>query len=360
MERPSVRARRFDSVPAALLALSLLFANACDHREAARDPLSAGDDFSQAAEPGARNAVLNEDFSNRQIFPADNWWNLDVSEAPLDPASDAFIAWIIPTRQLHPDFGPPPYGMPYISVAGDQPLLPITFVLYGDESDPGAPGRPPGYPVPSEARTLAGWIEGAVPGGGDDGDRHMLIIDRDHWLLFETWATHWNDALQRWEAGSGATWDMSVNGRRPEGWTSADAAGLAVFPGLIRYEDAFGSGEIRHAFRFTVHATNGHVWPASHSAGSTAGAPPLGARLRLKASVDLTSYPPEVRRLFEAMKKYGLILADNGADMYIQGTMDARWNNDVLNPAFRSLHAGDFEVIELGWQPEAPSSVGSD
>ena len=299
--------------------------------------------------------ILNEDFSSRQIFPPDNWWNLDISAAPVDPGSAAMIAWIGLTRRLHPDFGPPPYGIPYIGVSGEQELLPIDFVIYPDESDPGAPGRPPGYPVPDEAWMLPNYIEGGVPGGGDEGDRHMLIVDRDNWLLFETWATHWNDDTQVWEAGNGATWDLSANGRRPEGWTSADAAGLAIFPGLIRYEDAYGSGEVDHAFRCTVRATNGYVWPASHGAGSTAGAPPMGTRLRMKAATDISGYPPEVQRLFRAMKTHGLIVADNGSDIYIQGTMDERWDNDILNPAFHALHASDFEVIELGWNPVAGS-----
>ena len=249
-----------------------------------RHGFTAPNDLSRrAGGSGAGPVVLNEDFTGRQIFPPDNWWNLDISEAPVDPSSPDLIDWIGPTRRLHPDFDPPPYGIPYIGVAGDQPLLPIEFVLYGGESDPGAPGRPPGYPVPLEARTLPNYIEGGVPGGGGSGDRHMLLIDRDRWLLFETWATQWNEALQRWEAGSGAAWDMTVNGRRPEGWTSADAAGLAVFPGLIRYEDATAGSEANHAFRCTVRATNGYVWPASHEAGSTPGAPPMGTRLRLKA-----------------------------------------------------------------------------
>lgn len=304
--------------------------------------------------------VLNEDFTGRQIFPVDNWWNLDISGAPVDPGSQAFIDWISgrsptnPTavRRLHPDFGPPPYGIPYVGVPGGQPLLPITFVDYPEESDTGASGRPPGYPVPIEARSLPNYIEGGVPGGGTEGDRHMLLIDRDHWLLFETWATHWNADHSCWEAGSGAVFDLSTNGRRPEGWTSADAAGLAIFPGLIRYEDAFGVEPVRHAFRFTTRATNGYVWPASHAAGSNPSAPPMGTRLRLKAAKDISGYTPEVRRIFQAMKTYGLILADNGSDMYIQGTMDERWDNDVLNPAFASLTADDFEVIELGWMPD--------
>lgn len=306
-----------------------------------------------------QGAVLNEDFTDRQVFPPGNWWNLDVRYAPVDPNSDAFIDFLSgrtpsnpsAVRRLHPDFGPPPYGIPYVGVSGAQPLLPVTFTLYGDESDPGAPGGPPGYPIPDEARTMPGYIEGGVAGGGSSGDRHLLVIDRDNWLLFETWYTEWNDALGRWEAGSGAVFDLASNDRRPEGWTSSDAAGLAVFPGLVKADEAFGDAPINHAFRFTARATNGHVWPASHTAGSTAGAPPLGARLRLKPGVDLSGYPPEVRRIFEAMKTHGLILADNGSDMYIQGTMDERWDNDVLNPAFRTLNADDFEVIQLGWNP---------
>lgn len=313
----------------------------------------------------AGSVILNEDFAAEQIFPASNWWNLDISSAPVDSASQDLIDWISgrtpqnpnATRRLHPDFGPPPYGIPYIGVSGSQPLLPVTFVLYGDQSDAGAPGQPPGYPIPDEARTLPNYIEGGVPGGGSTGDRPMLLIDRDNWLLFETWATQWDNGQSRWEAGSGAAWDMNVNGRRPEGWTSADAAGLAIFPGLVKYDETYGAAPITHAFRFTTRATNGYVWPASHEAGDTEGAPPMGTRLRMKASKDISGYAPALQRIFQAMKTYGLILADNGTDMYITGTMDARWDNDILNPAFHSLYADDFEVIELGWNP-TPTGVG--
>lgn len=303
--------------------------------------------------------VLNEDFTARQIFPPDNWWNLDVTHAPVDDNSQAFIDWISgrtpqnpnARAQLHPDFGPPPYGIPYMGVSGAQPLLPVTFVLYGNQSDPGAPGQPPGYPIPDEARTLPNWIEGGVAGGGSGGDRHMLIIDRDRGFLFETWATRWNAGQARWEAGSGAVFNLASNARRTEGWTSADAAGLAIFPGLIRADEVFGPGEIEHALRFTTRATNGYVWPASHEAGDDPEAPPMGTRLRMKPTVDISGYPASVQKIFRAMKTYGLMLADNGTDMYIQGTMDPLWDNDVLNPAFHSLDADDFEVIELGWQP---------
>jgi hypothetical protein len=311
---------------------------------------------SSKGNPGSGNqtggsVILNDPLSGVGIFPPDNWWNLNVSLAPLDSLSDDYIAWIGQSRQLHPDLAPPPYGMPYMTVPGTQPLERVAFVLYGSESDSGAPGRPAGYPIPLEARVQPNYIEGGVVGGGTSGDRHLLIIDRDRGILFELFAANWNSNLQRWEAGSGAVFDLAHNDRRPEGWTSADAAGLAIFAGLVRYDEAYGTVEIRHAFRFTTRATNGHVWPASHSAGNTQGAPPMGARLRLKASVDLSPYAPAVRRIFEAMQRYGLILADNGSDMMVQGTMDERWDNDVLNPAFHSLTAGDFEVVQLGWRP---------
>jgi hypothetical protein len=237
-----------------------------------------------------------------------------------------------------------------------QPRVPLTFVDYGDESDVGSPGLP-GYPIPAEARSQPHYIEGDVAGGGDSGDRHLLVIDRDRGILYESYATRWNPAQTRWEAGSGAVFDLATNGRRTEGWTSADAAGLAVFPGLLRYDELAGAAEISHALRVTTRATNGHVWPASHTAGSNAAAPPLGARLRLKASRDISSFTPQVQKIFRALKRHGLIVADNGSDMYIGGTMDARWNNDVLNPAFAALTADDFEVIQFGWEPSMPLSA---
>ena len=300
--------------------------------------------------------------AGRQVFPRTNWWNLDLSRAPIDANSAAYINFIsgrtasnpTATRRVHPDFGPSPYGIPYVVVSGDQPLVTPVWTAYGDESDAGAPGRPPGYPIPVEARTQAGYIEGAVAGGGLDGDRHLLIVDKDNWLLYETGATYWNAALNRWEANCGAVFDLNRDDRRPDTWTSADAAGLAIFPGLVRYDEAFAAAELAHAFRVTVRATNGYVWPASHRAGSTAGALPMGARLRLKASKDLSGYRPEIQRIFRAMQRYGLIVADNGSDMYVSGATDARWDNGVLNPAFHGLTADDFEVVRLGWNSTAP------
>lgn len=296
-------------------------------------------------------AVLLEDLSSVQVFPATNWWNLDISAAPVDDESDAFIDFVGRDQQMHPDFGPPPYGIPYVGVGDADALVSVHWTQFGAQSDDGAPGRAPGYPIPTVARTQANHIEGGVAGGGNSGDRHLILIDRDNLLLYETWATRWNAGQSRWEAGSGAVFDLATNDRRPDGWTSADAAGLAIFPGLVRRDEVLAAGPITHAFRVTVRATNGYVWPASHEAGDTPGALPMGARLRLKASVDISGHPADVRKILQAMKTYGLIVADNGTDMYVTGTMDPGWDNGVLNPAFHGLTADDFEVIRLGWTP---------
>jgi hypothetical protein len=301
-----------------------------------------------APAPGSLSQVrLNEDFT-RPLYPADNWWNQDISNAPVDTQSSTFVDFIGRTRSAHPDFGPPPYGIPYIGVGGSEPRVPVTFVDYASESDAGFAGES-GYPIPDAAKTTPNYIEGGVAGGGSSGDRHLLIVDRDAWVLYELFATRWNVARQRWEASSGAVFDLSANARRPDGWTSADAAGLAILPGLVRYDEA-QRGVIRHALRVTVRATNGYVWPASHRAGGTSGALPMGARLRLRASKDISRYPTYIQNIFRGMQTYGLIVADNGSDLYVSGAMDARWNNDELNPAFRALTAGDFDVIRLGWR----------
>jgi hypothetical protein len=293
------------------------------------------------------------------LFPADNWWNQDVSTAPVDARSAAFIAFVGGAgRRLHPDFGgyESPgsvgiYGFPYVVVGGDQPKRAVTF-YYADESDgvDHTTGRSlPFYPIPDEAIAQPYWIEGGPAGNANPGgDRHMLIVDRDNRVLYELYDLQWNGS--QWTGGSGAAFDLKTNDRRPDGWTSADAAGLAILPGLVRYDEVTGTDEIRHAFRVTVRATNGYVWPASHRAGSNSQALPMGARLRLKAAKDLSGYHPAVQRIFRAMQRYGLIVADNGSDMFVSGAFDPRWNNDILNPAFSSLTASDFDVIELGWR----------
>ena len=302
------------------------------------------------------------------IFPRDNWWNLDISTAKVDPASTSYISFIGPTKTMHPDFGGDEspgsvqiYGFPYAVVDGTTPLQTVQF-YYSDQSD-GVNHTTdqsfPFYPIPNEAIAQAHWIEGGEPGTVDrrsSSDRHLIMVDRDRRYLYELYNVFYDGS--QWHAGSGAFFDMNINGRRPDTWTSADAAGLAILPGLVRYDEVFGSGEIEHAFRVTVRATNGYVYPASHRAGSTTGALPMGARLRLKSTRNISGFTPEVQKIFRAMKKYGLIVADNGTDLYVSGTYDTRWNNDVLNPAFRALTANDFEVIKLGIQaPTTPANL---
>ena len=321
-----------------------MLSNACG----GGSPASPSDSGTPGPGGSSTGVQLADDFGGRRLFPDDNWWNLDVSNAPVDPQSAAYIDYIGRARTSHPDFGPPPYGIPYVGVGGDQARVAVTFTAYGSESDSGF-GAEPGYPIPAQAATQPNYVEGGVPGGGSSGDRHLLIVDRDRWLLFELFAARWNSSAQRWEAGSGAVFNLASNARRPEGWTSADAAGLAILPGLVRFDEA-ARGPIRHALRVTVRSTNGYVWPASHRAGSASGALPMGARLRLKASKDLSSYPGHIRNIFRGMQTHGLIVADNGSDLYVTGVMDGRWNNGELNPAFGSLRGDDFEVIQLGWR----------
>jgi hypothetical protein len=297
------------------------------------------------------------------LFPADNWWNLDIASAPVDSGSASYIAFINngSTRQMHPDFGGDVspggvqvYGFPYAVVDSTTPLTAVTF-QYADESDgvnhtTGA--SVPFYPIPSEAIAQAHWIEGGEPGNVDlrsSSDRHLVIFEKDHRYLFELYNVYFDGV--RWNAGSGAFYDTNVNGRRPDGWTSADAAGLAILPGLVRYDEVSGAGEIQHAFRVTVRATNGYVYPASHRAGSRTGAVPMGARLRMKPGRDISGYRPEIQKIFRAMKRYGLIVADNGSDLYVSGSYDTRWDNGTLNPAFHSITANDFEVVQLGYRP---------
>jgi hypothetical protein len=294
---------------------------------------------------------------------------VNVTYAPVDPNSAAILSWIGLARGMHPDFGgnsspvPAIYGMPYAVVPGTEPLETMAFD-YVSESDSGAPGRPAGYPIPVEAKTQSHWIEGGYPGDCDSsypaspcaGDKHMLVVDKDHRILFETWNTRClpaGSATCTWHAGSGAVFPLDSNARRPDGWTSADAAGLAILPGLVRYDEVASSSPIQHAFRFTLRDSNGYVFPASHVAGSNPNAPPFGMRLRLKAATDLSRFPGSAQKIFQAMKTYGLIFADNGSDLYVQGTYDTRWDNGVLNPAFASIHGSDFEVVQLGWNPPA-------
>jgi Domain of unknown function (DUF4214)/Bacterial Ig-like domain (group 1) len=309
------------------------------------------------------------------LFPSNNWWNTDISSAPVDSGSAGYINFVNNggTRHLHPDFGGEVspgsveiYGFPYAVVDGGQAKQAVTFD-YWDESDGvnyATHQGIPFYPIPDQAITGAHWIESGDPGNVDlrsQSDRHLLLIDCTNRYLYELYNVFYDSSVTsgpKWQAGSGAFFDMNTNNRRPDTWTSADAAGLAIFPGLVRYDEAWNAAvtDIGHAFRVTVRSTNGYVYPASHVAGTTSGALPMGARLRLKANVGgldpaLRSSDPHMQKIFRAMQKYGLIVADNGSDMYISGTFDTNWDNDILNPALSQLTASDFDVVQLGWTP---------
>lgn len=265
------------------------------------------------------------------IFPADNPWNTDISNAPVDPNSDKYMAHMNgATKKLHPDFGSDPtYGIPYVVVPGTQPKVAITFDS-ADESDPGP------YPIPPNAPIEAG------------SDAHVLVVDKDNCLLYEVFsAAKVSDTS--WTGGSGALFDLKSNKLRPDHWTSADAAGLPIFAGLAR-TDEVAAGEIKHALRFTVNSTQkAFVHPATHAAGDTTStdAPPMGLRVRLKASFDVSGFTGQSKVILTALKKYGMFLADNGSDWYISGSTDTTWNDDDLNQ-IKTVPASAFEVVQSG------------
>jgi len=281
----------------------------------------------------------NASLEGRRPFPADNPWNTPVDQDPVDPNSDTLIASIGLTRGLHPDFGANynggPFGIPYIVVGGTTPAVSVTFD-YADESDPGP------YPIPTDAP-----IEGGAASGGD---RHVLVIDRDHWKLYELFAAYPIAGSPNWTAGSGAIFDLGTNALRTAGWTSADAAGLPIFPGLVRYDEVVEQGAILHALRFTVsHTRHGYVYPARHYASSDTNSfvPPMGMRVRLKSSYDISGYPASARVILQALKTYGMIVADNGSDWFISGAPDPRWNDTELN-TLKQVPGSNFEVVRMG------------
>ena len=269
-------------------------------------------------------------------FPSDNAWNQDISSASVDPNSDALINFIGASTPMHPDFGAGLYGgstigVPYVVVSGS-PFVNIHFTAYGSESDPGP------MPVPHNAP-----IEGYPHPG--NGDRHALVLDRDNCWLYELYHSYpQNDGS--WQADSAAVWDLLNDEQRPYSWTSADAAGLPVFPGLARYDEV-ASGQIQHALRFTLqYSRQAFTPPASHWAptSTNALAAPMGMRLRLKASYDISSFPPQAKVILGALKQYGMIMADNGSSMYVSGDPDNRWSNDDLG-SLKQVPASAFEVI---------------
>lgn len=289
--------------------------------------------------PGTPSLGVNASLNGSRPFPDDNAWNTAIDQAPVDPNSAALIASIGADKGLHPDFGAnyngSPFGIAYVVVAGTQPGVPVTFD-YDDESDPGP------YPVPANAP-----IEGGASSGGD---RHVLVVDRDHWKLYELYAAYPQNGGASWQAGSGAIFDLASNALRPAGWTSADAAGLPVFAGLARYDEAVELGAIRHALRFTVQSSRkAYLAPARHFASSSTNVnlPPMGMRVRLKAGFDITGFPPSARVILQALKTYGMIVADNGSDWYISGAADARWSDAELN-TLKTVKGSNFEVVKMG------------
>lgn len=310
---------------AAIIGISmLLFSGATRAQEASCSDMSLG--------PGA-------DLNGFRPFPADNAWNTDISDLPVDPNSASFIAFIGATAPLHPDFGAGLYagktiGIPYQVEDATQPKVAVKIVAYKTESDPGP------MPVPVEA-----LIEGYPKPG--NGDRHVLVLDKDGCWLYELGRAY----LKRtgWQADATAIWDMTTNEQRPYTWTSADAAGLPIFPGLVRHDEV-AAGAINHAIRVTVPLTRqAFTPPASHWASSVTdpNAPPMGLRMRLKASFNITGFPASDQVILTALKQYGLIVADNGSAMFISGTPDDNWNNAELDQ-LKTLTASDFEVVLLG------------
>jgi hypothetical protein len=269
-------------------------------------------------------------------FPANNYWNTRIDRLPVAARSRAWVAAIGTGQELHPDFGPSygeqsvPYGIGVTVVDADHPDVAVDFD-YADESDQVR------YPLGSDT-----FIEG---GRESDGDRHTIVVDKSTCQLYETWDTH--PVTTRWHAGSGATWNLRSNRLRPKGWTSADAAGFPILPGLLTYDEVV-AGRVTHAIRFTAPVTRDRfIWPARHRAGSTDAAshPPVGARLRLRRSFDVGTFSAQARVVLRGMQQYGIVLADNGSSWYFQGTADERWPQDLI-AELKRIPGDAFEAVK--------------
>lgn len=295
----------------------------------------------------AHVANLTATIGGCPMFPANNIWNYDISHLPVAANSGNYVASIGLSGHLHPDFGAglyngAPMGFPYVVVPGSQPSVPVSFD-YASESDPGP------YPIPANAP-----IEG---GAQSSGDRHVLVVDSGTCKLYEMYASY-PQQNGAWHAGSGAVWDLNSDALRPATWTSADAAGLPILPGLVNYDEV-AAGAITHALRFTVSQTqNTFLWPARHqaSASSDPNLPPMGLRLRLKASVDISSFSRTNQVILTALKHFGMIVADNGSSWYISGTTDNRWNNSDLH-ALSAIPGSDFEAVDESALLLSPNSA---
>jgi hypothetical protein len=285
---------------------------------------------------GVPKLGINASLGGKRVFPADNPWNTDISQSAVDPHSQALVASIGLEKHLHPDFGTvyrgAPLGIPYVAVPGDQPRKAVSF-RYADESDR------TDYPIPDNAP-----IEG---GENAKGDRHVLVIDRDNWKLYELFSA--SKAGNSWRAGSGAIFDLNSNQLRPAGWTSTDAAGLPVFPGLVRYDEVVEQKVIPHALRFTVkRSRHAYVPPARHfaSRSNDPNLAPMGMRVRLKAEYDISKFPASAQVILAALKKYGMFVADNGGDWFISGAPDPRWNVEDL-ATIKKVNGKNFEVVKM-------------
>jgi hypothetical protein len=286
---------------------------------------------------GGDNGPVDQDPSDIQIFPADNPWNTPVDNLPVHPLSDQYVASIGAGTGLHADFGADPafgnengFGIPFVVVESGQPLADVSFE-FADESDPGP------YPIPEDAPIEAG------------GDRHVLVVDRDARLLYEVFAAEHIGPFQ-WTGGSGAIFDLTSNALRPDFFTSADAAGLPIFPGLVRVDEVLDKGEINHALRFTVSSSQrGFIHPATHFASNDTdpNLPPMGLRFRLKADFDITPFSPDLQVILIALKRFGMIVADNGSDWFISGAPSPRWNDETIGE-IREVLGSDFEAVDTG------------
>lgn len=276
---------------------------------------------------------VSADMAKCALFPADSVFNTPIDTLPVDANSDAYIQSIGANTSLHPDFGAAewdgkPIGIPYNIVPKGQPLTTVKF-SYADESDRGP------YPLPSSPK-----IEGG-------SDRHILMLQRKKCLLYELYAAR-KTKQGKWKAGSGAIWNLNSNALRPDGWTSADAAGLPILPLLARYDEV-ATNEIKHALRFTAAQTrDAYIWPARHAASDLTdeNTPPMGQRFRLKASFDVSDFSPQTQIILNALKKYGMFLADNGSDWYISGAPNENWDDDTLGDDLRQIHGSDFEAVD--------------
>ena len=288
-------------------------------------PCFRGDADAEPCPPGGQPNV-----GGCSVFPADNAWNRDISSAPVHPNSANFVSRIngLGATTVHPDFGSnPSYGIPFVVVPQGQARVPITYTAYGDESDPGP------FPIPANA---------PIEGGGD---RHVLVVEQGVCQLFELFVAR-PDGSGGWLADSGATWSLFSNASRPDGWTSADAAGLPILPGLAKFDEV-AAGQIDHALRFTVTRTQrAYVPPATHFASSSTNPndPPMGLRFRLKATYDISRFSGQARVVAVALQRYGMIVADNGSNWFISGATDPRWNDTELNQ-LKSLPGNAFEVV---------------